>query len=288
VDYITSLRQPTSRLCKLIFGLLLVAGPFLASSQALGIDQDTKPYTGVETPPHLGPAPSYESVLSTRRKNLLEKGFKNWNWLSSECKACEFSILPNNLMLESAPVFAFIRTLENESSNLTDLFKSKDQEYIHLAHISLGILGRESLFFGARRYWLKENFQPGVDFLKFLQRQLGFSNVRNYKNSRGPTQIKDIPELIASKYQVVPDNLFMPKNAAVATMGYLLEAFKELKRIASAPTHEHIQPENYVDYLPYIYFGSRKALINKNATPEKNIYVRDMKKYMEMVEIYYR
>lgn len=284
----TSLRQLLNRQSSQFLRSILVAAAFFASSQALGLDKDTKPYSDVESPPRLGPAPSYESVVNNRRKKLQAQGFKSWNWISAECKACEFSILPTNLMLESAPVFTFIRTLQTESSNLVDLFESNDQEYIHMAHISLGILGRESLFFGARRYWLKENFQPGVVFLKFLQRQLGFSNIRNYKNSRGPTQIKDIPNLIASKYQVVPDNLFVPQNAAVATMGYLLEAFKELKRIASAPTHQHIQPENYADHLPYIYFGSRKALINKNATPEKNIYVRDMKKYMGMVEIYYR
>jgi hypothetical protein len=71
-------------------------------------------------------------------------------------------------------------------------------------------------------------------------------------------------------------------------MGYLIEALKDLKYISSLNNFVHINPETYADYLPYIYFGSRKALIAKTATPEKNLYVKDMKRYMRFLELYER
>jgi hypothetical protein len=95
-----------------------------------------------------------------------------------------------------------------------------------------------------------------------------------------------VPEKIAKAYGIVPGNLKVPENAALATMGFLIEALQELKNRARKGQLEFITPDTYVDYLPYIYFGRAKALMNRTARPDQNSYVRDMKKYMGWVDLY--
>jgi len=66
----------------------------------------------------------------------------------------------------------------------------------------------------------------------------------------------------------------------------LIEALNDLRRYVSQGKIKYISADKIVDYLPYMYFGGRKALLNKTATPDKNAYVNSMKKYMSWVQIY--
>lgn len=237
---------------------------------------------------------TYEEHIQNQKSVLEASGFEKWNWRASSerdsqrrnCADCQLYLLPVNTQLESASVYAYLQALENEKATILKLYPSSPREYNFLAQLSVGILGRESLFFRAKRYFLKEYFQPGVNFAKLMRKYMGFTKGVSARNSRGPTQIKDIPKKIADHYKVNSDNLYVPQNAAVATMGYLIEALKDLKYIAGHESFNHIQPSNYADYLPYIYFGSRKAILAKTATPEQNLYVKDMKRYMNFVEVY--
>lgn len=244
-----------------------------------------KPYAGGS---HEG---EYLQFVDQQRKSLKDQGFQNWTWNESEnrtCLNCQLFILPANTQVESQSVYEFLRALEEEKPALLKMYAADPNEYNFLAHLSVGILGRESLFFRAKRYFFKEYFQPGVNFLKLMRKYMGFTKGVSARNSRGPTQIKDIPQKISEHYQVTPDTLYIPKNAAVATMGYLIEALKDLKYISSHESFRHIQRNTYVDYLPYIYFGSRRSLLAKTATPDQNLYIKDMKKYMKFVELYER
>jgi hypothetical protein len=68
-------------------------------------------------------------------------------------------------------------------------------------------------------------------------------------------------------------------------MGYLIEALGELKQRARNNNLKMITDDTYVDYLPYLYFVGAKKLVNRTATPDKNIYVKNMKKFMKKVSV---
>lgn len=235
-------------------------------------------------PAPLGPGPAYSSHVKQQRAEVKADGFAPWKWPGSDCQDCEVAILPTNRMLENEDVYEFIRALENEKATILNLYRADAQEYNFLAHMALGILGRESRFFESGRYWLKENMPGMISILKTMRAYL-LGGPHNLP-SRGPTQIKIVPDRIREHYRISAETLYQPEHAAVATVGYLIEALAEMKRRIATKQWSYITPETYVDYLPYIYFGSKRQLNDGTATPEQNIYVRDMKKYMGYVEIY--
>ncbi len=246
-----------------------------------------QPFQRTEDPPRLG-NPSYPAFLKVNRRKLQESGFTPWSWMNSSCQNCDLAILPNQLILENKTVYSFIAALEKEKMKLLQIYKSDEQEYNLLAQMAIGILGRESRFFSSYRYFAKEHLQPFVKIGKILRVYVARSFKEVSLNSRGPTQIKIIPDAIAENYKITTADLGQPQAAAVATMGYLIEALHELKVRARSGQWSFIKPENYVDYLPYIYFGGKRSLFNGTATPATNIYVQDMKRYMNFVEIYER
>lgn len=217
--------------------------------------------------------------------------FRPWTWLGSDCANCSIVIQPveNRSELESSEVKAFLRALETQKPQLLSLYGVHGQEYNLLAHMAVGILGRESAFFESTRYQLKEMFPGVVKAFKVVKAYVAAARGQSFKvssNSRGPTQIKRIPDKIIQAYAITTDDLGIPENAAVATMGYLIEALQEMKRRIEAGQLTYIQPQNYVDYLPYLYFGSGRTLVTRVAEPHRNLYVRAMKSYMSWVQVY--
>lgn len=209
-----------------------------------------------------------------------------WQWQQSNCQTCAFTIVTKDEALETEKVQRFLRALENSKFEIIQLYNSDPQEYNLLAHMAIGILGRESQFFDSWRYFAKENAQWMVSLIKISRAMLSDDDIDVPANSRGPTQIKDVPDLIEKHYGIVPDTLYIPENAARATMGFLIEALRELKQRAANNNWEFVTKDTYVDYLPYIYFGSSGKLRNRTATPEKNLYVQTMKRYMTWVDLY--
>ncbi len=225
--------------------------------------------------------------LEERRAVLIQNGYERWEWMRSDCEDCEIYFLTAAPEMQTEKVQAFFYALVDKKAELQRLFNVGGQEYTLLATMSIGILGRESKFWTSPRYVLKESAPWLVHLVKVVRAYLkGDTNVAPL--SRGPTQIKYIPAPIVEVYGVTPDTLHVPENAAVATMGFLIEALGELKRRIVINNLSYINESNYVDYLPYLYFGSKRKLINGQATPETNLYVREMKHYMSQVEVYER
>lgn len=220
-------------------------------------------------------------VLNGETRELDGNDFKSWTWQESQCPSCEIEILPLNQALLDESVLAFFKALESHKSDLIELYGVSGQEYNLLAHMAVGILGQESEFFQGTTYRIKETFPWLVSFMKNVKGTWKGQAVT--PNSRGPTQIKIVPQKIAEAFRVTPDDLWKPKNAALATMGFLIEALRELKNRVVVNKLEFVHTGNYVDYLPYIYFGGTKMLIAGNATPDRNLYVRSMKRYMGWV-----
>jgi hypothetical protein len=223
-----------------------------------------------------------------KRQVFEANGFEKWEWLKSTCADCELSIVPLRAEVETPKVEAFLQALGDHKAELLQIYKIHGAEYNLLAHMAVGILGRESKFFKSPRYYLKEAAPWAVQLIKVVRIYIEGVDRDPSLNSRGPTQIKIVPAAIAQRYGVTEDNLYIPKNAALATMGFLIEALAELKRRVEVNHLAFVNPATYVDYLPYIYFGSTKSLVSGSADPEHNLYIRDMKEYMGWVELYER
>lgn len=207
----------------------------------------------------------------------------------------------------------FLETLSKEKATILNLYanETNSQEYNLLAHMAVGILGQESRFFHHYRYLIKRNAQWAITEAKIAKKIISqnrnpekqhLSPVEAAKsllrtddaiidtddvvaNSKGPTQIKDVPDRIAQHYNFTEKDLWNPKNAAVATMGYLIMALKELRQTAANRNMTYINDSTIVDYLPYKYFGGNKKLLDRTATPDKNIYINNMKRFMQKVRV---
>jgi hypothetical protein len=212
--------------------------------------------------------------------------YKEWKWQESQCHNCPIAIITNRDFLHTEEVTAFIRAIESNKTELLSLYNVDGQEYNLLAHMAIGILGRESTFFTGTRYKIKEAAPGLVRFLKTIKWLWSGGSASVNNNSRGPTQIKIIPKKIAEYYQITSEDLGIPENAARATMGFLIESLQELKRRVVINKLTEVTPATYADYLPYIYFGSSRKLINHTATPESNNYIVEMKRWMGEVVIY--
>lgn len=230
---------------------------------------------------------SFEQQVQMQKNQLRFYGYKPWPGLSSKCGNCELLIQTLHPDLQTEKVQLFIQALSLHKTELQMFYKINSNEYNLLAHMAVGILGRESEFFKSTRYQIKETF-PGLIRLAKIMRSVISEDIPLSGNSRGPTQIKVIPYTVSRAYGIETDELGTPDKAAIATMGFLIEALGELKRRVVKNDLTFVNPSTYVDYLPYIYFGSTRSLIKKTATPDKNLYVKDMKKYMTWVELYER
>lgn len=232
---------------------------------------------------------SYDLSVEEEEAILFEQGFSRWEWRKSTCHSCQLVIQTNEPEMRTEKVLLFLQALSVAKFDLLALYPEiHGEEYNLLAHMAIGILGRESEFFRSSRYYVKESVPWAIKTAKVLKIFLSGKTNDPSPNSRGPTQIKIVPTKIAEKYGVRSETLADPTHAALATMGYLLEALPELKKRARNNQLNFITEETYADYLPYIYFGATRALLNKTATPEKNIYIKDMKKYMSWVRLYQR
>lgn len=240
--------------------------------------------------------------FSAVAENALE-----WSWGSSSCQDCGLKIqilspednqafMPEDKIeiLEIVPkstilqhnVRLFVEAIENEKANIIRIYGSDPQEYNLLANMAIGILGNESEFFMSTRYFLKRRGHLAITAIKKAH-ELWDSNYKASPNSSGPTQIKVVPKLIAEHYGVTQATMRKwPAHAAFATMGYLIEALRELKQRAANGNLTFITPETYVDYLPYLYFGRVELMKSGKAEPHKNKYIIKMKHYMQWVRLY--
>lgn len=211
--------------------------------------------------------------------------YTKWEWQKNTCQDCGIHFQVKKEDLENKKTVEFLQTLAQQKKTIIGLYKSDPQEYNLLAHMAYGILGNESEYFKSFRYLIKRNSQLAITTAKKIDAHLhGEDDIE--ANSKGPTQIKKVPTKIAEHYKITEKDLWKPFNAAVSTMGYLIEALKELKQRKKNNNWDFVTPSTYVDYLPYLYFGGVKKLINRTATPETNIYVKNMKKNMLRIKIY--
>lgn len=221
-----------------------------------------------------------------------------WEWKYRQgCYNCKLLVDIKNPEIDNKKVRLFVAALGSNKQSLMKLYSKQtdrgifyqvtSDEYNMLAGIAFGILGNESKFYESYKFHLKETFPELVTTTKVIKSVFDETSKVSV-NSRGPTQIKVIPQKIRDAYGISVDDLNEPDKAAIATMAFLIETHKYLKQMIVNHNLTYINNDNIADYLPYIYYGNGKALIAGTATPETNRYVQNLKKYLTWIDMFER
>lgn len=169
-----------------------------------------------------------------------------------------------------APEFVgpYLKSLEDNKLNLMRIFYLSDDEYNRLALLAFAVAAQESEFGQSFKYRVKENAQVGVTLIKRFQ---AWRDGHDYdgKNSRGPTQIKRVPEKLKKYYRIDERNLNNPRIAAIATLAFLAQTYNEmLTRAKDREKFHFINEESIYDYTLYGYFGGLRRVLRRAALPK--------------------
>lgn len=156
----------------------------------------------------------------------------------------------------------YVRALQDEKPRLMEIYRLENDEYNMLAEFAYGVLAPETNYGRNAKYRFKETFP----YIPSILKGNGFDTS---ENSRGPTQIKEIPELIAAHYRIEKHELYIPEKAAIATLGKSAEFLTEIRNRATQ--HPGINEETLQNYMYYLYQGRKSEIVNKSATPYFNI-----------------
>lgn len=162
----------------------------------------------------------------------------------------------------------YVRSLQDEKPKLMEIYKLENDEYNMLAEFAYGVLAPETEFGKNWVYRIKEL----TPYLTSVLKGNGFDTDQN---SRGPTQIKNIPEQIVKHYGIQKHELKIPENAAIATLGFAAEQLGEIRNRASQ--HPGISEETLQNYMYYLYQGRRGEIVKKTATPYFNIKIKQIR-----------
>lgn len=180
----------------------------------------------------------------------------------------------NNDYKYEGNVVRYSAALMQGKKKLQKMFNLDSYTYDKLAQLAMGIAQQETKFNTSTRKMVKD-ITP--DFILNVVR--GDSN-----RSRGATQIKlngDNNEMraIYKKLNINEDNIEDIFNSGIATMARLAYMYNsEVKgRHFKGPENSPISP---YDALLYKWMGHNEQLRNKTATPNDNIYIRNVKKYI--------
>lgn len=171
---------------------------------------------------------------------------------------------------------SYAQALQDEKTTLMGLLSIEDDEYNMLAEFAFGVMSPETNYGKNWKYRLKE-FAPVVIAL------LKGNGLDTDENSRGPTQIKRIPQVIIDKYKMEKSDLKDPRSAAIATLAFSADLLKDLRNVAWQ--HPAIVEENLQDYLYYLYQGRRWEIRDATATPDQNASIKKIKKAVLLMTI---
>lgn len=192
----------------------------------------------------------------------VKRNLKSYNYspVSIERTKIQFRRDPRNDFLNR-----YMKALEDEKAKLMSLTGIEDDEYNSYAELALGILAPETQNGESLKYTLKEM----APWLVSLLKGNGFDT---NENSRGPTQIKKIPQIIIDHYQLDKSDLAEPENAAITTLVFVAELARDLRNIAHL--HPKVNEFNLIEYIYYLYQGRRSAITKATATPEQSLNIK--------------
>ena len=179
----------------------------------------------------------------------------------------------------------FAQVLVNSKRDIQQRFNLSSDEYNRLVDLALGMAEQESKFGTSDKYKYKDWIPDWLlNTAKYISR--GKSGAR----SRGLTQIKiggDNKEMqdLYKAYGVTEDNITDVDKSALATIIRLANMYNTEVKGRNFTTSDGTQISPY-HALMYKWLGKNNELINKTATPDKNIYIRNVGKYSRNFNMY--
>jgi hypothetical protein len=175
----------------------------------------------------------------------------------------------------------FAQSIVNNKKQLQKEFGLTSDEYNHLAELALGLAEQESKFGTAYRYSMKQRLGEGM-----IQLIKG----TNHAISRGYTQIKnkgDNKELqaIYSKLGIDNNSIKTAGGSAIATIARLAHMYNTEVKGRTFTNQEGITINPYHALL-YKWNGHNEQLTNHTATPENNVYIRNVNNYSRRFNLY--
>lgn len=180
---------------------------------------------------------------------------------------------------------SYAQAIVNNKRELQKRFNLTSDEYNNLAELALGIAEQESKFGTADRYKLK-SYVPdfALDLSKYVTR--GHAGAR----SRGYTQIKikgDNTGLqeIYKALNINEDNINNADKSAIATIARLAYMYNNEVKGRNFKTAKGNDLNPY-HALMYKWLGKNNELRNQTATPNKNVYIRNVNQYSRNFDMY--
>lgn len=172
-------------------------------------------------------------------------------------------------------VLSFVNSIATNKRALQKRFNLSSDEYNRLAELAVGIAQQESKYGTSNRYKAKGNIP---DWMIKLAKGGG-----NPARSRGLTQIKingDNQELrnIYAQLGINDESIEKPEVSATATMARLAYLYNNEIKGRKFKGEGNADVDSY-DALLYKYMGRNEELKNKTATPKKNKYIQNVRKY---------
>lgn len=184
----------------------------------------------------------------------------------------------------TANVTKFSGSLSKNKRNIMKQFGLDSDTYNHLANLALGIAEQETKFGTSLKYYAK---LADANLLDSAVSNL----VRGNKNrSRGLTQIKlagdaKPMQTIYKNLGITEDNITDAETSALATVARLAYMYKNEVEGRTFVGQGGKNVDQY-DALLYKWMGSPKQLSQHTATPESNIYIRNVKDYSDNFDLY--
>lgn len=203
--------------------------------------------------------------------------------LTKKDKIYKINIKPNSGISKEGKNMA--KALGDNKTKLCKELGIDNDTYNELAMLALGIAGQETNY-GAPLAGLKKG-KPYI----LKEKLTGLFNVvkedimgNHSYNSRGLTQMKiqgytdpNVQKLF-SKYNITPENLQNGEKSAVATMIVLSYMLKnELPALKKQMAKLHVSKQ---EALLYCWNNKKNEIKKGTATPDKNIYIKNVKNYM--------
>lgn len=190
----------------------------------------------------------------------------------------------------------FAQSIVNNKKNIQEKFGLTSDEYNHLADLALGLAEQESKFGTGtsldprHNYKLKKEIPSAIKIGKFLENAFSLNFNGDTNVSRGYTQIKidgDNKELqeLYKKHNINFDNILNADKSALATMIRLAYMYNNEVRGRQFVTASGNNLSPYHALL-YKWIGKNSELTNKTATPNKNIYIRNVNNYSRNFDMY--
>lgn len=179
----------------------------------------------------------------------------------------------------------FAQTLVNNKRNIQEQFNLSSDEYNRLVDLALGMAEQESKFGTSDKYKIKDYIPDWLlDTAKRISR--GKSGAR----SRGLTQIKigsDNKEMqkLYNSYGITEDNITDVDKSALATIIRLANMYNTEVKGRNFQTSDGTTINPY-HALMYKWLGKNDELVNGTATPDKNIYIRNVGTYSRKFNMY--